>query len=156
MLNHLDSALSPEGLALFLHGAVEPWLLQRATSRFHNEGDDAVGKWAPLQPSTMEFRENDGHGASHPINKRTGELENYITGVGADTTSLPGLATLTFPDPDTKMSPALQQKMKTAQEGRSNPRTVARPVLGLGEKDLVTVLTQLAFHVREWKGFAGK
>jgi len=152
MLLHLDSSLSPVGMYAFMHGAVQPWLVERAEQRFAGEGDDAVGKWAPLMQSTIMYRESAGFGGPRPINKRTGELEAYITGGGADVTSLNGASVLTFPDPKTKMSYGLNKKVETAQVGRSkNPSTVKRPVLGLGEKDLAAIMTRLAFHVQGWK-----
>lgn len=151
MLKHLDSALSVQGLAAFFKVGVEPWLRERAENRFAVEGDDASGKWAPLQQSTVDIRESSGFGGPGPINRRTGELEAYITGADMGIVSVPGLATLTYPKEPPK-SKGLQQKVATAQVGRMSPSTVRRPVLALGEKDLGTILTQLAFHVKTWKG----
>lgn len=150
MLDHLDSALSPVGLATFLHGPVESHLRRRAKERFASEGDDASGKWAPLQQSTIEFRESGGFGP-RPINRRTGELEAYITQSDADITSVPGLSTLVYPK-DQPGTSGLRQKVQTAQGGRSEPRTVARPVLALSENDLAAVMVQLAFHIQAWRG----
>lgn len=147
MLEHIDSALSPVGLAAFLHGAVTPWLKQRAANRFKGEGDDAVGKWAPLQESTLLIREGYGFGPG-PINRRTGELENYIVGGGSDVTAVPGLATLVYPDPNKARGPHLSKKVQTAQMGKTSPKTVKRPVLGMNETDLAAVMTKLAIHVR--------
>lgn len=147
MLEHLDSALSPSGLATFLGLAAGPWIKERAADRFASEGDDATGKWAPLQEATIDIREKSGFEGSHPINKRTGELEEYITQGQVGITSVPAVSTLTYPknSPSTK---SLREKMSTAQRGRSNPTTVPRPVLALGERDLAQVVTMLAFHVQ--------
>lgn len=147
MLNRVDSALSVPGLALFLKGAVGPWVRERAQERFAAEGDDVTGKWAPLAQTTVEIRENAGFEGSHPINKRTGELEAYITQGQVDVDSVPGLATLKFPA-NPPRSGSVRQKMKTAQGGRTSPPTVARPVLGMNERDLGQIMTMLAFHVR--------
>lgn len=147
MLERLDSALSPVGLAAFLNLGVGPWVKQRAADRFASEGDDVSGKWAPLQESTIEIREHAGFEGAHPINKRTGELEAYITEGQIGITAGPGFASMRYPDnpPATK---SLKQKVETAQRGRSNPNTVARPILGLNERDLAQVVTMLAFHVQ--------
>ena len=147
MLQTIDSALSPVGLAQFLHGVVGPWVKQRAADRFKTEGDDAVGKWAPLQETTVKIREAAGFGGPHPINKRTGELEAYITGGQVGVQVAPGLGVMTFPQ-DPPKTIALKTKVETAQRGRSNPSTGPRPVLGLGERDLAQVMTMLAFHVQ--------
>lgn len=147
MLNSIDSALSPEGLSAFLGLAVGPWVKERAADRFAQEGDDVTGKWAPLQDATVEIRQKAGFGGDHPINKRTGELEEYITQGQIGVTAAPGVATLKYPKnpPATK---GLKQKMSTAQRGRGYPATVPRPVLGLNERDLAQVMTMLALHVQ--------
>lgn len=154
MLNRIDSSLSAVGLAAFLHGAVGPWVKERASDRFASEGDDVSGQWAPLSSATVEIREKAGFGGDHPINKRTGELEAYITQGQIGVVASPGLGVLKYPDnpPRTK---AIREKMKTAQQGRTRPSTVARPVLGLNERDLAQVLTMLAFHVRNGGGVVG-
>lgn len=147
MLNTIDSALSPIGLAAFLHGAVGPWVKERAADRFKNEGDDVSGRWAPLQQSTVEIRENMGFEGEHPINKRTGELEAYITEGEIGVTTSPGLGVLKYPQ-NPPATASLKDKLKTAQTGRSTPRTVARPVLGMNENDLSHVLLMLALHIQ--------
>ena len=153
MLNHLDSALSPVGLSAFLFGSVTPWLRQRAADRFASEGDDVSGKWEPLKESTIEFREHMGLGA-HPINRRTGELEEYITQGNGRIIATPLGASLAYPGTDT-VSQHLTNKVKTAQSGKKYPRTPARPVLGVDEKDLAYVVTQLAFFVQRYRGPGG-
>jgi hypothetical protein len=149
MLARLDATLSPMGLSFFLKGTIGPWLRKRAADRFTSEGDDVTGKWAPLQPATQEIRARGDWpiGAGSPINKRTGELENYI--IGSDSLVVPHTlgATLTFPGRKTTKR-SVVQKMETAQKGRANPRTVPRPVLGMNERDLAYVVTMLAFHVK--------
>lgn len=147
MLNSIDSALSPSGLATFLGMAVGPWVKERAQDRFATEGDDVTGKWAPLSEVTVDIREKSGFEGAHPINRRTGELEEYITQGQVGVVATPGLAVMTYPKnpPNTK---SLKEKVSTAQRGRSNPSTVPRPVLGLNERDLAQVLTMLAFHVQ--------
>lgn len=143
--------LSETGLALFLGTVVGEYLQQRAMQRFENEGDDAVGMWAPLKPATVTIREEMGFSAG-PINSRTGELEAYITGGnGSVTVSGGGGSVLMFPGnpPGPGASGYLETKVRTAQKGRTFPATVARPVLGLSEMDLGFVITSLAFYVGE-------
>lgn len=120
-----------------------------------NEGDEVVGRWAPLMPSTQEIRQHSNLpiGAEHPINRRTGDLYQYITQSPDAVTNLGGQgAMLTYPGSQ-PISPAMSQKLSTAQKGRPNPRTVARPVLGVGMADLVYVIGQLAVGIKAAGGY---
>ena len=143
----LELLLGSEGLAAFLGGTIGPYLRERTQQRFANEGDDVVGPWAPLQPATVAIREASmfNIGGEHPINRRSGELEDWVTegnyfpyptGVGAS-----------MQYPSKKPSGELRDKLQTAQGGRAEPRTVPRPVLGLNEKDLLFAITALAAAV---------
>lgn len=145
MLTHLQAKLFPPNVATWLMTRVDPFLRVRAGDRFANEGDDVVGKWAPLKPATETIRMNSGYGPSHPINRRTGELENYIVHSGGGVTVHPAGATLTFPG--SPASGELEDKVRTAQSGRSVPNTVPRPVLGLNTRDLAAILTMLALEI---------
>ena len=147
MLERVDSALSPIGMAEFLGLAIGPWIKARAQDRFDREGDDVSGKWLPLSDTTVEIRENMGFSGAHPINRRTGELEEYVTQGSIGIINGPGVSTLRYPNkpPATK---SLREKMTTAQKGRSHPNTPPRRVLGLNERDLMHTLTMLAFHVQ--------
>lgn len=151
MLRHLDTALSPVAMAGFLGVKVGTFLKERATARFKGEGDDVSGRWAPLQPSTQLVRSYGPWpvGPDSPINKRTGELEAYITQSDIYAWGHSMGATVMYPGkiPNSK---GLQQKMQTAQQGRARPRTVKRPVLGVNERDLTEVMTMLAFHVQSY------
>jgi hypothetical protein len=146
MLDYLAGVLSPIGMAAFMATSVGPWLRSRAQDRFFEEGDSAVGKWAPLAQATQEVRARLQVGASGPINRRTGELENYITQSNWIITVNPLGVTLQYPS-NPPRSQGLQEKMRTAQEGRLTPSTVPRPVLGMDEADLAYVLTSLAFLI---------
>lgn len=150
LLHHLDTALNPVAIAGFLGAEVDPYLRERAKMRFEREGDDVSGKWAPLKETTQAIREQMGYGADGPINKRTGKLEEYILGTPNRLTIHTLGATLTLPG----RSPTGETKTKvqTAQQGKGSPRTVSRPVLGMNEKDMLFVLTALAFHVGGGKG----
>lgn len=146
LLRNLNDALGVVGIYHFLDKSVGPWLQRRAKERFANEGDDVVGKWQPLEDITNQMRVADGFPAEHPINRRTGELEAYITGSGWDVMSTPPLAQLTFPGGPEPVG-VLGEKVSTAQKGASNPATVARPVVGLNEADLAFVLGAMATYI---------
>ena len=153
MLAHLDSALSPSVMATFLGVKVGTYLKQRASQRFGNEGDDAVGPWAPLEQSTQLIRASGPWqvGPGSPINKRTGELESYITGSEILAWGTPLGAVVKYPA-KVPSSKGIREKMRTAQAGRAKPKTVPRPVLGMNERDLAYVLASLAFHVKTHRG----
>lgn len=148
MLRAFDTALNPVAIAGFLGAVIDPYVQERAENRFRNEGDDVVGKWTPLSPATEAIRSSQGYGGAHPINKRTGELERYITSRGF-VTPHPFGATLDAPG----KSPGnreLRNKVKVAQQGDpSFGRGVpARPVMGLNWNDMGFILSALAFHVK--------
>jgi hypothetical protein len=146
VLGHLDSALSPSGIAAFLGGTVQPYIKQRAEGRFRGEGDDVVGNWIPLASATQHIRASQGYGPAHPINRRTGELEDYITGSPSQISIHALGATLTHPGK--KPMGELKDKVETAQMGRQSPRTPSRPVLGMNMQDMGFVLSALAIYIR--------
>lgn len=143
----LDVALSPTGLTTFLDTKVDPYLRARAAARFASEGDDAVGAWQALTPTTEHFRETEGFPSSHPINRRTGELEAYIIGEDALVTPMGAGANLQLPG--RAATGYLAEKFKTAQQGKASPRTPARPVLGLGARDRTEIMAMLMFFIGE-------
>lgn len=146
MLSHLEQKLSPPSMAAFLMTHVDPYLRKRAGDRFQGEGDDATGQWAPLTAATQSIRAQQGYGADHPINRRTGELENYIRNSPSGVTAHPAGATLTFPG--AQPSGELADKLTTAQQGRVAPNTVPRPVLAISTTDLAAVLTAMAYEIQ--------
>lgn len=148
MLSYLNGLFSPPGMSAFLAATVGPYLESRARDRFMSEGDDVSGVWAPLESSTEEVRARYQVGASGPINRRTGELEDYITGQGWGLTAHALGATLQFPK-NPPRSQAVREKMTAAQTGRTSPPTVPRPVLGVNERDLAFVVTSLAFLIEK-------
>lgn len=145
-MNYLTLKLSPALMMGFMSATIYPWIRQRAQQRFLDEGDDASGKWAPLLESTNEFRRSGGFGEAHPINRRTGELESYIT--GSDAMIAPTPAGVMMRYPGTEPSGALLEKVQTAQRGRSKPSTVPRPVLSLGIADMNFTLSSLALYIQ--------
>jgi hypothetical protein len=149
MLLSLEAKLSPNGLTGFLGVTVFPYLLGRAKQRFQNEGDDVVGKWAPLAPATELIRTAQGFSPAHPINKRTGELENYITQGSISSSVLQNPMGAVLTHPSAPPAGKLASKVRTAQRG--DPKFArgvpARPVLGMNESDLSFVMIELAFYV---------
>ena len=156
MLAMMDSRLSPEAIAGFLGANIDPYLRRRAGERFANEGDDVVGTWLPLSSGTVAIREGLGFSGAHPINKRTGELEDYITGGGAN----PGIpvaglgATLKFPG--RTATGELKSKVETAQRGKPATggmrATPPRPVLGMNARDLSFTVMSLTFFLSTGRG----
>ena len=139
-LRRLDTALNPIAMASFLGVTVDPYIRRRAEQRFQAEGDDVTGPWLPLAQETIEIRENQGFGAG-PINSRTGELEEYITGTPGGVMPTTYSAVLT--SPGTPASGHLLSKVQTAQKGKKYPSTMPRPVMGVNEQDLAWVMTAL-------------
>lgn len=147
MLHLLDTSLNPVAIAGFLGATVDPYLRTRARNRFRDEGDDAVGSWAPLKESTQDIRAQSDYGAAHPINVRTGELERYILDSPNRLTIAPWGSALTLPG--TPPAGVLKDKVSIAQIGGGEYNTRPRPVLGLSETDLGFVLTELAFYIEK-------
>lgn len=142
MLSRLEQALTGPSLHAFLMAGVEPYLRSRAKQRFDSEGDKAVGgKWAPLKPYTQRVRVDAGYGPMHPINKRTGALESYITqGSNEFRTSAISAALLMPGKGGTKDQ---KKAFETAQIGRRWPLTAPRPVLALDQQDMIEVMVAL-------------
>lgn len=147
MLLRMNTAVSPVNLGIFLNSMVDPYLRERARQRFASEGDDVSGGWAPLAPFTQKDRADRGYGAAHPINRRTGRLENYVTDTPGRVTTHTAGANLTTPG--TAPNKQERDKLEIAQKGRSSyPFVPARPVIGVNERDLLVVMTGLAHHIR--------
>lgn len=146
VVTELEAKLQPAALGVFLQGGVTEYLQERARNRFGSEGDDVVGKWAPLKQSTISRRLSAGFPAG-PINKRTGELEQYVTNSPSLMLFDADSATMVNPSNEPQAGTALWQKVTTAQAGRQQPNTVARPVLGMNEKDRDATMTLLERYI---------
>lgn len=146
-IDRLTEAFTPQALAAFLGEGVGEYLAKRAEARFAQEGDSAVGKWEPLKEATVNIRLSQNFGGEHPINRRTGELEDWVVGSGwhAYPTNLG--ASLRFP----KANPVglVREKVETAQRGRDYPSTVARPVLAIDETDVLQVTALFGVYIAE-------
>lgn len=143
-LDKLMLLLGPAGLIAFLGSTMAPYLARRAGDRFAGEGDDVTGAWAPLKDSTIRLRAEQGFPAG-PINRRTGELENWVTGGSFEAYPTVDGASMRYPRD--KPTGELRKKMETAQKGKKHPSTVARPVLGVNERDLLFFQTALSLAV---------
>lgn len=142
MMLRMETALSPVIIGGFLQSTVDPYIRGRAKSRFANEGDDVSGKWLPLKEVTQKIRADSGYGAAGPINIRTGELEQYITGTPGGV--MPNVSGATLTSPGSPPSGELLKKVQTAQVGQKNPNTAPRPVMGVNAADLSVILIDLS------------
>lgn len=141
-LNHASNALTSPSLAEFLRTDAVEWLQGRAQRRFDSEGDDASGKWAALKWPTENFREAMGVDRQHPINKRTGSLEEFVTGSRGVVAPRGQGAALIWPGP--AGDPILEGKFATAQKGKRKPNTVARPVAAVSQIDVAGLESALS------------
>lgn len=154
MLDHLDSCFSAQGMLQFLGMDVTQYLRLRAKARFDNEGDDAVGRWAPLLQSTRNIRESGiargewpGIAPAHPINRRTGDMEQFITEGRGDVVTVNMGSALYYPQRRTPSKKGVKQKVMRAQKG-DTASTVARPALGVSMTDVNDIVQSLAFFIK--------
>lgn len=139
-IDTLDRRLEIE-IGDWMRGDLHDHLVDRTADRFANEGDDMSGPWAPLTAGTEAIRARRGFPPAHPINVRTHDLQRFLLGAQGNVV---GAGTWQFIWPGDPPSGELMDKMETAQLGRANPRTVARPVVGLGVSDYNDIMDSLA------------
>ena len=139
--------LSDQGLEEYLEDIAHPYLQDRAAARFAAEGDDAVGKWLPLDATTVQIRLALGYGGAHPINVRTRDLLTYMITAGAETGKIADGMELTFPA--SGGDPLIQEKIRTAQTGKAIPSTPPRPVVALSEKDGTDLTMLLSDYITD-------
>lgn len=147
---NLQARLQPPGLTRFLQGSVDPYLRDRAEERFVTQGvSGGTGRWAPLLRATRYIRAAKGFPGAAPINRRTGELMNYV----ANTSSTRVTSTsATLTKPALGGGRELQNKLSHAQLGGVGPSGnpyPARPVLNTNERDLTAVLNRLQDYLSE-------
>ncbi len=121
-----------DGFRTWLRRSMHGHLVQRLTTRFASEGDDASGKWLQLAEHTGVIRTREGFGAFHPINVRTGAMRTLlqtssrITGTKLE---IPGVIG----------GGKMIAKLATAQHGNAGARgrraAPPRPVLALSYED---------------------
>lgn len=140
VVDELAYRVGPTGLTNFMFAFVEPWLRMRTANRFAQEGDDVVGKWHPLTKATEEIRRSKGYSPAHPINHRQGHMEHFLVNQRGDIKPTGLGVSITYPRAGAN---GQMEKIKTAQEGKSNPRTPPRPVLGVNENDAAYITSTL-------------
>lgn len=144
-LTRLEYNLSNQSLERLLHDDFAVWLQHRAEGRFGTEGDEVVGKWQPLQLATLLIRARQGFPTA-PINVRTGQMKAFLTGSFGDVNPRAGGILLEWPS-SRNYGTGLLEKLQTAQFGRDDPPTVARPVAGVGELDSIYMVGELTAHL---------
>jgi hypothetical protein len=153
-LNYLEGVLSPLGLTVFLRGPGHQALVNRLEERFTREGDDASGKWAELMDTTGLFRMAQGFPPKHPINRRTGEMFNYLQ-TSVDVSAFGDMGAV-LQMPGTVPGGELGKKIKTAQKGAKGKGgfrdTPARPVLALSITDATMLVAYLTQHINDAVG----
>lgn len=145
-LDKLTDVISTASITEWLDVSVETYLHDRASKRFAAEGDDVTGSWAPLSPYTIADRLAQGYNEG-PILHRTGALENFVTNSQGEIVSDEVSVTLTTPGPAEDAGLAL--KFAVHQTGSSKMRIPARPMLGINEQDVETILESLTLHITE-------
>lgn len=145
----LQEKISIGAIGEWLGSDVNNFLQQRAKARFSSEGDDAAGRWTSLADTTVAIREALGYGGPSPINIRTGDLFQYVTGsAGQVTESSEGVA-LDFPNLNNN---TVQAQLSNAQSGNKRTGAPARPVIALGEQDLLGIMVSLTGHMAGFEG----
>lgn len=150
LLKSISAAVSPVGLRGFGE-QIADYLDDRAANRFASEGDDASGNWPALTGTTERIRAALGYGPDGPINVRTSEMFSAVVYSDYISNTLAGV-TVTKPDPNV-IKGTLEQKLITAQEGRtdnilfSGASTPPRPVVALGERDMVEIMAKLQLYI---------
>lgn len=135
------------GLAAFMQGFAAPLLQERASDRFMTEGDAASGKWRPLAESTIQRRTKKGY-VPIRINQRTGQMRRWVESAQGRITAVKYAAVLEWPG--SPKGSTMKRKLKTAQQGKTDPWTWARPVVAVDSGDLLTIMVAM----EEWIGAA--
>lgn len=115
----------------FLTRRAWPFLKLRIVGRFQTEGDDVSGKWAELALNTKRIRGSRGFPTAHPINRRTGDMERFLTSSFSVAGGTTGNATLSIPGRTGNLE--MKHKLAVAQTGVD--AHAARPVLALADID---------------------
>lgn len=152
LLRNVEIQMSPMGLSAFLTRRAGPLLRERMAGRFKGEGDSASGKWAPLLPSTLRVREWGidagiwpGISPAHPINKRSGDMESYLTRARGEVVPDTQGATMHFPEVTPPSEGEMGWKLRTAQHGTRYE--VKRPVFAVDESDAAFLVTAFALDL---------
>jgi hypothetical protein len=155
MIGGMQEHLGIASIMQFLEFDVESILHTRAKERFADEGDDAVGAWAPLASRTVDIRDyqkgvgDSKFGGPSPINRRTDEMYDWVTSVESNVYPSDGGAMMQYPGELPGEGSSLYEKYLVAQNGRSagTSSAPARPVVGIGPTDLLMATSAMAFHL---------
>lgn len=158
-LRELEFVFSKEFMAWFLGVEITQYLQQRATTRFSREGKQAGEKpWRPLAQATREERILMGYNGAHPINVRTGDMEDWVTNADSHVFGMTGDMTLEWPG--SMPEGELYDKIQTAQMGKKDNQyggyTPPRPVIRFSEVDFAHLMANLALQMKpggvKWDG----
>lgn len=133
-----------QGYVMLLAGPIHQYLQSRARAMFQYEQGPEGDAWAPLAPATHNWRRSaikrgetaPDVGPEHPINRRTGDLEDAMTTGGPSI--LAGASSLVLSFPGDMAQAGREAKFSQAQNGRGT--SPARPVIGLGADDLGQIM----------------
>lgn len=148
-VGHIFSTLSGNlmggSISVWLRDEVDVYLRRRMEQRFTGEGDDVVGKWLPLASATEKIRAAKHFPPAHPINERTHYMRDWLTGYDGQIQATGVDVTLT--QPGQVAAPLTQQKINTAQHGKSYPQTPPRPVIGVNSADSDWIQNSLVHYM---------
>lgn len=150
MVMSVMRAVGPESMVLF-GGKVSNYLTDKERIRFDVEGDIESGFWAPLAPATERIRASLGFDPVDPINIRTERMYDVVP-ESKSVDPLPGGVQVTSPNVGS-LDPITLKKYMTAQFGDTDNRmipgavTPPRPVVAIGERDLVNIMALLQIHI---------
>lgn len=153
-LSHFESLTSPNSMRQFLKDFAQPYFRGRINARFASEGDSAVGKWKELTYATARIREFQGFHPFHPINRRTGAMQSFLTS-SFSIDSFGYGSRLRIPG---SLTGEMRKKVSTAQQGSigqsgremgPNRPAPPRPVLAIDLLDLRAISEGLLEWITE-------
>lgn len=157
LIDRISRVVEPSSLFTFLKDESLPYLRARAANRFITEGDDASGKWRPLTETSERFRAWAARKyglpikADHPINRRTGQLKNWV--MRSYKIEQFGYAGAQLQMPGTRSSDRwLEQKYRHAQQGgftRWYSGFGPRPVMAINQRDNTAITSSLKQWLEE-------
>lgn len=141
-LERAEAAISGPSLSAFLQNGGVQVLQERAAERFDREGDDINGRWADLKYITRIIRLYTGFPPEHPINRRTGALQNFVVTNQGEHRATGFTAGMSWP---TGESGRVAKKYLGAQKGEGT--APPRPVAAANGVDLQLLLSGVAHWI---------
>lgn len=145
MIERTRLRLSAAPLAGWMNSFVDPFLKTRTAMNFASESAPKGDPWAPLAPSTIQRRLDEGYAAG-PIQYRTGEMYDYFTTNRSDVTAMVSGVKLTYPS-EAKPPGKLKYKIGSAQSGNMRTGAPPRPVLGMTLQDGEAIMMGLFEYI---------